>query len=171
MGVTSIKEILAVDHQLSVRFFQWVWRKPGLYFESIRNEFMRLLFKTDEYYPDSLIAHLPWVPPIAIRFERGLIYQPIGLLLFFGMVSFSFINRKRLAVAILFFGSLIYIVLISSIQLGFTRYSIPLIPCLLVFLGQVSEGMAISFFTIRYNGVKANPNPDPKVKNDPVAKR
>lgn len=146
MGVTTTKEILAVDHQLSVRFFHWVLSKPGFYFGSIRNEFMRLLFKTDEYYPDSLISHLPGVPPMAIRFERGLIYQPIWLLLVFGLVSLSLSNRKRLAVGVLFFGSLIYIILIASIQLGFTRYSLPLIPCLLVLLGQLSEEMAISFY-------------------------
>jgi hypothetical protein len=98
---------------------------------SIQNEAARVLLKCEEYYPESLLKKLTHIPIFVVRVERGVLHQPLWLWFGLGFLSLAVGSGHRLVLAMLLLGTGSYILLIASIHIGFTRYGLPLYPCLL----------------------------------------
>lgn len=128
--------ILACDREMTRRFLLWAGGNPGGYLASVRNETMRLLWKCEEFYPESLIGKVFRIPDFLRRMERGIIHQPPGLLLAFALAGLIVGKRRRLLLALPFLGIVAYLLLIAAVQVGFTRYALPVLPCLFMLAGQ-----------------------------------
>ncbi len=154
-NLDSVEKISAANQELSQRVFNWAYRHPRFYIYSVQNELKRMLFKCEEYYPESvlekifskkLVNPLPKPFPIsfpdwALRIERGFIYQPLWLLIAFAMLSLIFYRNSKSLIICLLLPIVLYIVLIAFIQLGFTRYTLPVLPGLWVLCGEVIENL------------------------------
>jgi hypothetical protein len=135
LGNASKTEILASDKTLLIRAARWVRENPHRYLRSIQNEAARVLLKCEEYYPESLLKKLTHIPIFVVRVERGILHQPLWLWFGLGFLSLALGSGHRLVLAMLLLGTGSYILLIASIHIGFTRYGLPLYPCLLALAG------------------------------------
>jgi hypothetical protein len=124
--------ISQTDQDLTRRYFTWVRSEPMAFLHSIGNEGLRLWAKNEEYYPSSLMYRGKNVEPddaatlTLIRIERGFIYQPLWLLALLALpICFSPMRRVG---GILFLALVAYGTVLPILQLGFTRYALPMIP-------------------------------------------
>lgn len=138
------QSLVEMDAILKQHFFAWVMANPKDYLASIGNESMRLLWKSEEYYPESVLKKVMnrfslKAPLFMVRGERGLIHLSIGFLL--GLAIFGlFLDRTRRVYLLLpLFGVAVYLLLIPSIILGFTRYGFPVLPILLALFGNTCD--------------------------------
>ncbi len=139
LGSHNQAEILAANKTLTDRSIRWARKNPRSYLASIRNEASRLLWKCEEYYPQSLLGKVIPIPTWALRLERGIIHQPLWLLFGLGGLAILIGRGKRMTLVIFFLGPASYVLLIASIQLGFTRYALPILPTLLILSGHALD--------------------------------
>ncbi|MDB5104697.1 MAG: hypothetical protein JWP91_2386 [Fibrobacteres bacterium] len=142
MGSGSAAEIEAADREFARRFSRWAWGNPRRYLRSVGNEGARLLWKCEEEYPESILAGFPGMPdlpPAVLRIERGLIHQPPWILLVLSLLSIAVDRKRRKIPVLLAAGACAYLALFALIQLGFTRYALPALPCLLVLACHASD--------------------------------
>jgi hypothetical protein len=132
MGSGNAGEIKAADKELADRFFHWAGEHPGRYALTVLNETARLFLKSEEQYPESILAGFVPIPAPVIRLERGLIHQAPWLLAILAAVGLALETRRRRLLLPVAVGLSAYLLVIPFIQLGFTRYSLPALPCLLV---------------------------------------
>lgn len=132
MGSGNAGEIEAADKELANRFFHWAGENPGRYARSVLNETARLFLKSEEQYPESMLARFVPVPDPVIRLERGLIHQAPWLLAVLAAIGLALEKKRRRQLVPVAVGVSAYLLVIPFIQLGFTRYSLPALPCLLV---------------------------------------
>ncbi|GEM_PF-3938631 len=142
MMPNDAETILACDRELTRRFLFWAEGKPEGYLASVGNEAMRLLWKCEEFYPESLLDKLFRVPVLLRRLERGIIHQQPGLLLGLALGGFMLGRNRRLLLALPLIGIGAYLLLIAAVQVGFTRYALPVLPWLLILAGQACDCLA-----------------------------
>jgi hypothetical protein len=130
LGTATAEEILRADSLLAARYRAWVAEDPIRFAASAWNESVRLLWKSEEYYPSSVIGEWASPPAAAIRAERGIIHQPPALLLLFALPGILAIRRPRGVLLLPATGAAAYLVLFPLLQVGFTRYALPAYPVL-----------------------------------------
>jgi hypothetical protein len=126
----SPEALLQSDQELTRRYRNWAWGHPLAFLRAGWNEALRLWAKCEEYYPESLLRHLGLgagaVQEVGVRLERGLLYQPLWLLAFLALPVW--LTSARNLAGPLFIALLLYGSLLPLVQMGFTRYSLPMIP-------------------------------------------
>ncbi len=134
------------DRYLKHEFFNWIMDNTSMYMYSIYNEWRRMLVTSGEYYPPKIFfdyhSHFPGSEELK-RVERQISYYPLWWLL--ATLGFLLLNVKGsgfgwLGLSVLGI-SLAYTLLISAIHIGFTRYSLPIIPLLVFAIGQGLNGL------------------------------
>lgn len=140
LGTGTAAEILETDGMLAARYRRWVVENPGRFAASAFNEAARLLWKCEEYHPQSLIGKVAALPDAAIRMERGLLHQPPVLLLLLAAFGFLAHPRARGGMVLPALGVAGYLFLIPFIHIGFTRYVLPALPALLALAAAGTEG-------------------------------
>lgn len=142
--------IVETDEGIQARFLNWVRNNPKKYAASVGNELMRLLWKCEEYYPESILEKgfnrfSIKTPVFMVRFERGIIHLSIGFLVGIAIFGFFLDKRRRHLLLLPLLGIGIYLILIPSVQLGFTRYGFPVIPILLILFGHTCDQIRNKF--------------------------
>lgn len=128
LGSAGAEAILAADRALTERFIAWVEEYPESYLASAANEAMRLLWKSEEYHPRSLLGLGSEAPAALRRLERGIIHQPPGLLI---LSAALLLFTRRPAALLPALGVAAYLAPLPFLQLGFARYALPALPALL----------------------------------------
>ncbi len=144
-GSADAGEILAADRLLRKRSLDWAKENPGTYLASFANEGARLLLKCEDLYPASILFSGPaasaaaaagTAPGILLRVERGLIHQPPLLLLLAGLAALVLCRRRmNSAYAVAAVAAVAYLALVAAVQIGLTRYALPVYPALLMLAG------------------------------------
>ena len=142
--------IVELDKIFSGRAIDWIQSNPKNYVASVGNEAMRLMWKCEEYYPESMLQKLlkhfgGHAPLFMVRVERGIIHQSIGLMFIVSLFGLALEKKLRLQLLIPLMGIATYLILIPAIQLGFTRYGFPVIPILLILFGHACDQIRIKF--------------------------
>lgn len=132
LGSGSKAAIIAADAELSSRFFRWARENPREYLGSVLQEGVRLLWKCEEQYPESILGSFTDPPAALVRLERGIIHQPPWLLLALALAAIILDPKRRKLLVLSAAGVCAYLALFPLIHIGFTRYSLPALPCLLV---------------------------------------
>ncbi len=138
----SLGSRVQADKILGSHAIHWAINSPVQLFHSWVNELKRLLFKCEEFYPDSLVDRLGKHPPLIRRAERPFIFQPLWALLLIGGLGLMMRDFRRGPLPWIWGGALVYLMIVPMIQLGFTRYGFPVIPVLI--LCAVASGHAIA---------------------------
>lgn len=145
LGSAGAAEILEADRILRNRALGWAKGNPGSYLASFVNEAARLLSKCEEMYPVSLLdpggkaGKGGKSPALIRRLERGVIHQPLWLLLVAGTAALLFCRRNRLLLMAPALGAVTYLALVSAVQIGLTRYALPAYLPLLMLAGQAID--------------------------------
>lgn len=146
LGSADAGAILAADRILRERSLDWAKRNPGTFLASFANEGARLLLKCEDQYPASLLFSGRAgnaAQTFLMRVERGLIHQPPLLLLLCGLAGL--VLRRRLPVTLPFavpaLAALAYLALVAAVQIGLTRYALPVYPALLALAGAAVDGI------------------------------
>jgi hypothetical protein len=140
LGAADAGGILAADRLLRRRSLDWAFGNPGTYLASFANEGARLLLKCEDLYPASLLFPGPAAvaaPGLLLRLERGLIHQPPLLLLLAGLAALLLRRRNpmRLVCAVAAVAAVAYLAVVAAVQIGLTRYALPIYPALLMLAG------------------------------------
>lgn len=151
LGSADAGEILAADRLLRKRSLAWAEENPGTYLASFANEGARLLLKCEDLYPASILFSGPsasadaaagTAPGVLLRLERGLIHQPPLLLLLAGLAALVLCRRAPThlvcAVAVV-----AYLALVAAVQIGLTRYALPVYPALLMLAGRAVDAIPV----------------------------
>ena len=130
---------LESDKYLTGMYIKWVTENKISFFKSIVNELQRFMMTSQDYYPESLIGRYISLSNFFKRLERLVIHLPIWLLFVVSFVGVFFAREKWLLMILL--TSFGYLLLLSSIHLGFTRYVLPLLPFLYLCMGLSLEAV------------------------------
>lgn len=147
LGSTGAGAILAADGLLRKRSLDWAWENPGIYLASFANEGARLLLKCEDLYPASIMFSDPAAeapPGMLLRIERGLIHQPLLLLLLAGLAALVLRRRSSMDDAmnlVCAVAAVAYLALVAAVQIGLTRYALPVYPVLLMLAGSAVDGI------------------------------
>ena len=141
LGSSGALEILDADRILRNRAVAWARGNPGSYLASFANEAARLLSKCEEMYPVSLVNPDPGARGAMLirRLERGILYQPLWLLLAAGVAALLFCPRHRLLLLVPALAAVTYLALVAAVQIGLTRYALPAYLPLLMLAGQAID--------------------------------
>lgn len=131
LGSADAAAILRADSLLAARYRAWVAEDWIRFAASAWNEGVRLLWKSEEYYPSSVIGEWAPLPTAAIRAERGIIHQPPALLILGALPGLLAARRLRGALLLPAAGVAAYLVPLPLLQMGFTRYALPAFPVLI----------------------------------------
>jgi hypothetical protein len=155
LGSADVLEILEADRILRDRALAWAKRNPGSYLASFANETARLLSKCEEMYPVSLLDPDPGAKGSTLirRLERGLIHQPLWLLLAVGLAALLFRPRHRLLLSVPALAAFTYLALVAAVQIGLTRYALPAYLPLLMTAGHALDKLAY------FSGDETDPGP------------
>ncbi len=143
MGSADAREILTNDRILRERFMDWALGNPGSYLASFGNEVARLLGKCEEMYPVSLLDPGGHAPAVLRRVERGIIYQPLALLLCLGLAALVLARRNRFLLLVPALAAVSYLALVAAIQIGLTRYALPAYLPLLTMAGEALDRIPV----------------------------
>jgi signal transduction histidine kinase len=145
LGSADAEEILGTDNLLRARSLKWAWENPGTYLASFANESARLLMKCEDLYPASILfpgpaegAAMGAAPDFLIRVERGIIHQPPLLLLLAGLAALVLCRRRPMAL-VCAVAVVSYLALVAAVQIGLTRYALPVYPALLMLAGEAVD--------------------------------
>jgi hypothetical protein len=139
MGTSDVREILEDDRIMRERSVDWAMAYPGRYLASFANESARLLGKCEEMYPASLLDPDRRGPDFPRRFERGVIHQPLWLLLAAGLAVLAFCRRNRFLLLVPALAAVSYLALVAAVQIGLTRYALPAYLPLLMLAGEAAD--------------------------------
>jgi hypothetical protein len=131
LGTATAAEILRADSLLAARYRAWVAEDWIRFAASAWNEGVRLLWKSEEYYPSSVIGEWVPLPAAALRAERGIIHQPAALLILFALPGLFAIRRLGCVLLLPSLGVMAYLMPFPLLQVGFTRYALPAYPALI----------------------------------------
>jgi hypothetical protein len=139
MGTADAKEILENDRAMRSRALAWALGNPGRYLASFANEAARLLMKCEELYPASLLDPGQGGAEALRRAERGVIHQPLLLLLLAGAGAVALCRRNRVFLLVPWLAAASYLALVAAVQIGLTRYALPGYLPLLLAAGQAVD--------------------------------
>ncbi|MEO6098457.1 MAG: hypothetical protein ABIW76_23420 [Fibrobacteria bacterium] len=139
LGSAGGPEIVGADRLLRDRAVAWAQGNPGGYLASVLNEAARLLSKCEETYPVSLLDPGGKGSMLIRRLERGLLYQPLWLLLVAGLAAWLFCPRNRWLLIAPGLAAVSYLALVAAVQIGLTRYALPAYLPLLMVAGQAVD--------------------------------
>jgi len=135
-------------------FFKWIFTHPGEYIFSIINEFKRAILVTDEYYPESFIKRILHPVNEIVRIERSIIHFPIWFFVFLSLPLFLKLKSNELIIFTPLIIALGYLLMMSMIHMGFTRYTLPALPFLFVAMGNIFNNYPEIFSHFKENSWK-----------------